>query len=315
MKKRISVALAILCSGALLHSQSPISTSAHVAQMNNLSLGVMRFPNGITVHYRIEGPSKEPLLEGTQMQHGFGQGDLHDGSVWHHIFFADDLYCGYDLVAQAVAGTDKIRLVFEPLSIDWTGEEPKIPVPQPALPLEQTIEPDEEIIMKLATNPTTGETISEHLTADIGPAEAPSEPRDYTLDDVPLHLVHPTLIRDGHLIGQSRFSSASPIFAMQLPEGEWLYLSIKPYQGYAFQRAGVIDSAQAHFTLEGHSYELRSRAMIVPDVLNSYLYVLIDKRGPASRGRLFSAPGPFGNVPKDPLNLHGGSMQAMLPKP
>ena len=105
--------------------------------------------------------------------------------------------------------------------------------------------------------PTTGETISEHLTADIGPAEAPSEPRDYTLDDVPLHLVHPTLIQDGHLIGQSRFSSASPIFAMQLPEGEWLYLSIKPYQGYAFQRAGVIDSAQAHFTLEGHSYELR----------------------------------------------------------
>jgi hypothetical protein len=314
MMRRISVALAILCSGALLSSQSPTSTSAQVSKVHDLSSGVIRFPNGITVHYRIES-SLQPLLKGKQNQQGFGPSGLPDASIQHHLFFAGDRYCGYDLTAEAIPGTDKIQLSFEPLSIDWPGQGSKIPAPQPALPPAQAIAPGEEIVMDLAKNPATGDVISEHLTAETGPAEASSEPHDFTLEDVPLHLALPTLIEDGRVIGQSRFSDAVPIFAMQLPEGEWLYLSIKPHEGYAFQRAGVIDSARAHFNLNGHSYELRSRAQIVPDGFNKNLYVMVDTREPASRGTFFYAPGPFGTIPRDPLNLHGGTAQRMLPKP
>ena len=272
----------------------------------------MRFPNGITVHYRIEGRI-ETLREGKALQNGFGQGDLSDGLIWHHILYADEQYCGYDLTADQEPGTDRIKLTFEPLSVDWPREGSKFPAPQPALPAPQVIAPGDEVVMDLAENSLTGEKIAEHLTVEIGQPTTPDEPHDFTLDEVPLHLVRPTLIADGQEIGQSKWAFAAPIFALQLPDKQWIYLSLKPHDGYDFEKVGVIDSARARFTLGKHNYVLQSRAMIVPNTQNTNLYILLDAREPASRGSFWSTPAPNSHVAKDPLSLRGGSVQQMFP--
>jgi hypothetical protein len=344
MKLKISLILAALSAGAVLSAQSMPSVNLQAARIHSLSGGVMRFPNGITVHYRIEGRI-ETLREGKALQHGFGQGDLSDGLIWHHILYADEQYCGYDLMADQEPGTDRIKLTFEPLSVDWPREGSKFPVPQPALPAPQIIAPGDEVVMDLAENSLTGEKIAEHLTVEIGQPTTPDEPHDFTLDEVPLHLVLPTLIADGQEIGQSKWAFAAPIFALQLPDKQWIYLSLKPHDGYDFEKVGVIDSARARFTLGKHNYELQSRAMIVPNTQNTNLYILLDAREPASRGSFWSTPAPNSHVPKpskrtdrfngglenlgggpmassnqakefdrlDPLNLRGGSVQQMLP--
>jgi len=102
--------------------------------------------------------------------------------------------------AKPVPGTDRIRLKFEPLTVDWTGEGTRVAAPEPTFPPPQVVGEGEEIVMDLAFNTADGQKITEHLSAHIGPPKPLAEPRDLTLDEVDLHLSLPTLFVDDQIV-------------------------------------------------------------------------------------------------------------------
>jgi hypothetical protein len=309
------LAVTFVCAAAIAQeSQIAVPTTG---KPHTLSSGKRTFPNGIHFDNRIMAEDMAdtswiPKFMGGRQT--FGEWDTWDGNVYHHFFFIGQRYLGYDLEADPVPGTDRIRLTFQPLSVDWTGEEMKVPVAQPALPPPQVIDDGEELVMDLAIDPVKGEKITEHMSFHVGTPGPPQQPHDLTFDEAAMHLSSPSLFKHGQLIGESPLGTVAPIFAIHLPEGGWIYLSFKPHDGYNFEKAGVIHSARAEFTIGGHDYEVRSRSLIAqrPE-LN--LYVLLDQHEPAGRGLVVYSPAPFAKLSKNYLEIRAGSVEQMLPKP
>jgi hypothetical protein len=140
----------------------------------------------------------------------------------------------------------------------------------------------------------------------------PIEASDLTLDDVNLHLSSPTLIADEETVGRSTLDYARPNL-LRLSDGEWLYLSFEPHPGYNFQKAGIVESSRAKFTIGGHAYQVHSRSVIGPKP-NLNLYVMLDTREPASRGGVWLTWAPNAHPPKNYLELRAGTVTQMLPK-
>jgi hypothetical protein len=317
MKTRTNFLLTVFCVCATATAQESQIAAPPARKSHTLSSGTRTFPNGIRIDNRImaDDMTDTSFFPKSMSPHqGFGEWVSWDGAVYHHFFFIDQRYFGYDLEADTVPGTDRIRLTFEPLSVDWTGEGAKVPVAQPALPPPQVIGEGEELVMDLAIDPVGGEKITEHMSFHIGTPGPPRQPHDLTFDEVGMHLSSLSLFEHGQLIGQSHLGTVAPIFAMHLPEGGWVYLSFKPHDGYNFEKAGVIHSARAEFTIGGHDYEVHSRSLIAqrPE-LN--LYVLLDQREPAGRGLVVSTLAPNAKRPKNYMELRAGTVEQMLPKP
>jgi hypothetical protein len=300
MMRIISLALVVLCSAAA--AQNPKAVVAPSSQL--LSHGFLSFPNGIRVIYSTTGDNPRAT---------FGNWGYADGPVWHHFLGIGNQYLGYDLEAEPLPGTDKVKLTFEPLSVDWEKEGTlALPGRQPALPAPQIIGPHEEIEMDLAVDPMTGHKITERLSFDLVSYVSSPETHDLTVDDVPMHLTLPTLFADGKLIGQSIQSSVAPIFAMHLPDtSDWIYVSFAPLPGYGFQKADVTRSSRALFAVGGHQFELRSRSQFGMEQTN--LYVLLNQRPPASRGRIAMSFAPNAHPPKNYMELRAGTVKQMLP--
>jgi hypothetical protein len=294
-------------------AQESNMSAAPASKTRTLSSGTFTFPNGIRVDNQIVG-NISAFSDPKGPRIGFGELGTWDGPVFHHFFFIDQRYFGYDLKAEPVPGTDRIRLKFEPLTVDWTGEGIKLAAPEPTFPPPQVVGEGEEIVMDLAFNTADGQKITEHLSAQIGLRKPPVEPRDLTLDEVDLHLSLPTLFVDDQIVGQSKLSYAAPMFAIHVPESGWIYLSTRPHDGYNFERAGVIHASRAEFTVGGHHYEVRSRSIIGPR-REINLYVLLDQREPASLGGVRFTLAPNAKLPKDYLELRAGAVKQMLPRP
>ena len=318
MKTLTNILLAafFLCATAIAQESqkaAPSAPKSHTLTTNSIVL-----PNGIHIDNRtmaedMTDTSWIPKFMGVPQSFGVQMGDV-DGNVYHHFFFIGQRYFGYDLEADPVSGTRRIRLTFEPLSVDWTGEGEKVPVAQPALPPQQVIGEGEELVMDLAVDPVSGEKITEHMSFHVGTPGPPWQPPDLTFDDVGMHLSLPALFEDGQLIGRYNEGTFAPIFAMHLPEGGWIYLSFKPHDGYDFKKAGVIHATRAEFTIGGHDYEVRSRSLICqrPEIS---LYVLLDQREPAGRGNVLSIWAPNAERSKNYVELRAGTVEQMLPKP
>jgi hypothetical protein len=317
MKIRTNFLLTVFFVCATATAQESQIAVPPVRKSHTLSSGTRTLPNGIRIDNRIMAEDMTdtswiPKFVGGPRS--FGEWDTLDGNVTHHFFFIGQRYFGYDLEADPAPGPEQVRLTFEPLSVDWTGDGAKVPVAPPALPPQQVIGDGEELVMDLAIDPVSGEKITEHMSFHIGTPGPPRQPHDLTFDEVGMHLSSPSLFEHGQLIGESGLATVAPIFAMHLPEGGWIYLSFKPHDGYTFEKAGVIHSTRAEFTIGGHDYEVHSRSLIAQrSELN--LYVLLDQREPAGRGLVVSTLAPNAKRPKNYMELRAGTVEQMLPKP
>jgi hypothetical protein len=317
MKIRTDFLLTVLFVCAAGIAQESQKTAPSVPKSHTLTTNSIVLPNGIHIDNRtmsedMTDASWIPKSMGVRQSYGV-TGAL-DGNVYHHFFFIGQRYFGYDLEADPVPGTDRVRLTFEPLSVDWIGEEEKVPVSQPALPPQQVIGEGEELVMDLAVDTVSGEKITEHMSFHVGTPRPPWQRPDLTFDAVGMHLSLPALFEDGQPIGRYNEGTLAPIFAMHLHEGGWIYLSFKPHEGYDFKKAGAIHATRADFTIGGHDYEVRSRSLISqrPEIS---LYVLLDQREPATRGNVLSPLAPNTGRSKNYVELRAGTVEQMLPKP
>lgn len=289
-----------------------------------LSTADMVFANGVRAHVRTAGDVSAFRSSVHHDETGEPISSLrflvmHDGPAYHRFVVIDKQYFGYDLEAKPVPGTDKIQLSIEPLSVDWDNAafgQGVLPATKPTFPPSQIVSQGEEVVMDLATNPATGQKITEHIDLHLEEPPSVDPPHDLTLDEIPLHFNQLTLYKDGQIIGQTPMGIAGPVLAIHLPDGRWLYLSIKQDAQYSFESAGYLQGSRATLTLEGHEYELRSRSTILsPSKIN--LYAMIDRREPAIPNsfhiNMVMKGAPGAPQPAPNLDVRSGPARKILP--
>ncbi|HEY3298920.1 MAG TPA: hypothetical protein VGK34_09720 [Armatimonadota bacterium] len=318
MKTNLAIALALTCGAS---AQMISSRASAILSLNDVRL-------------QISTRSDFRIVAGTAV--GINQIVAStDGQIHHRCFIMGEQYLGYDLELERVEGTKKFRLFIKPLSVDldmfyglrYFGF--KTPAPLPSYPPPQEIEQGDRIHLDLVVNSSTGQKATDEI--QILSVEAPHvpEPRDLQFDEIPvLGLKRPTLLEDGQVVGtKESLLGPGTILAMAVPGRGWIYLAIKPYEGYAFQRAGTVDGSRARFTVGGHKYELRSRDYILPrggPRAPRNLYVLLDQKAPPTQGSFYTktstvTPGPSGqnSYPptqmSDDFDFRAGSPKQMLP--
>ena len=307
---------------------SPITSRPLTSEDNMpaaLSTADMVFANGVRVHVKTVG-DVSGFRSGTRREETSEESITsiqflvtRDGAVYHRFVNIDRRYFGYDLEAEPVPGTNKIRLSIEPLSVEWDSAAfgpGALPAPQPTFPLPQIVSQGDEVVMDLATNPATGQKITEHIDLHLEEPSPVDPPHDLTLDEIPLHVNQLILYQDGQIIGQTPMGIAGPVIAIHLPDGRWLYLSIKKDEQYGFESVGYVQGSRAQLTLDGHRYELRSRSTILsPAKIN--LYAMIDHREPAVPNGFHIAmrAAPGSPQPSAPLDVRSGPARKILPTP
>jgi hypothetical protein len=135
------------------------------------------------------------------------------------------------------------------------------------------------IAVDILKNPFTGQRVVDYVEVSYEPIRAPSkeEPRDFRVADVILHITAPTLRVNGAEIPEGIVASASlarKLVWLSVPGRGRFLLSLAPYDGYPFQKAGVINSSTISFTVNGDRYEWRSREAITESSGNWNIYVL-----------------------------------------
>jgi hypothetical protein len=95
--------------------------------------------------------------------------------------------------------------------------------------------------------------------------------------DVILHITTPTLRVNGAAMPKGIVASGSlarKLVWLSVPGRGRFLLSLAPYAGYSFQKAGVVSASSISFTLNGVRYECRSREAITESSGNWNVYVL-----------------------------------------
>jgi hypothetical protein len=247
-------------------------------------------------------------------------GIMQDYDVLHRYMVIGEQQFGYDIEVQPIAGTKKVRLLLSPLGVDLEAyNQPRIagtkPATQPSFPALQELEAGDKVTFTLAENAGTGQKVTETIQIVSIGSPAPIEVRDLQLEDLRvLGLRKPTLLEDGKVVGANGTTTGSgAILALEVPGRGWIYLAVKQYEGYAFQKAGTVQGSRATFAAGGHTYEIRSRDGILPRGAPARnLYVMLDSREPASKGS-FYGQNTVASAVGGSFEFRGGSAKQILP--
>jgi len=221
--------------------------------------------------------------------------DAQDGrpDIFHRVFVdpVAQTYWGYDLEVEPQGETATARLRFRPFSLraDQLPNEyhphhvPDVatfrPLPSPQFP-SGTFQSGQIIAIDVMKNPATGQKVVDYIEVEFEPVHAPSkaEPRDFEVSDVLLHIFDPSLRVNGAEVPAALTvadrSLRSGLVWLSIPgHGDFL-LSLCPYTGYAFQKAGVVSGSGLSFSWNGDHFDLLTRAQITEPSGNWNVYVL-----------------------------------------
>jgi len=215
-------------------------------------------------------------------------------TVFHRFFIDPEskTYIGYDVEVEPMDKPGFARLRFKPLSL--RGDQlPDRPVhgkqkeyetaelralPAPQFPAE-TFPSAKMIAVDILKNPFTGQRVVDYVEVSYEPIRTPSkdEQRDLRVDDVILNITAPTLRVNGAEMPEgivASWSLARKLVWLSVPGRGRFLLSLAPYAGYSFQKAGVVNASSISFTVNGDRYEWRSREAITESSGNWNIYVL-----------------------------------------
>jgi len=216
-----------------------------------------------------------------------------DGNVLHRVILLDNTksYFGYDLLVEPIADAAQCRVSIRPLSMpvaeiakwksyvnaSWTVTVlPKSPEPQ-------VVGEDDTIALDLLVSPDGRQKVVDYIRARHRKSDPPvppdSEvPKDFSLDDVELHLTTSTLYVNGKLAGglPRVDDAAGPLVWFYYPGKGRFTVSIKPHDGYAFRKAGTIRGDRITFQFDGDQYEVHATHPIVGSGHAWNAYVLYD---------------------------------------
>jgi hypothetical protein len=172
-------------------------------------------------------------------------------------------------------------------------------LPPPLFPTE-TFQSGQTIAVDMLKNPATGQKVVDYVEVSYAPINIPSkaEPRDFQVADVILHITAPSLRVNNAEISQAIVADQvikRKLVWVSVPGHGRFLLSLSPYAGYPFQKAGVVRGAALWFSWDGDRYEWLSRSGITESSGNWNLYVLAVPAMAESNARGFSF-GPVNSV-------------------
>ena len=241
-----------------------------------------------SVSYAVDPPLSPGQHLGITGQTDVMHTDAKDGQPdIFHRFLADPTsktYWGYDVEVEPMNETGSARLRFKPFSLgadqlpkEYHAAEFRA-LPTPQFPVE-SFQSGQTIAVDVLMNPTTGQKVVDYIEVSFEPIRTPSnaEPRDFQASDVLLHVSVPTLRVNGVQVPAAIV--ASPVVARKLvwlavPGHGRFLLSLSPYDGYAFQKAGVARAFGLSFSLNDTRYEWVTRQPTTESSGNWNLYVL-----------------------------------------
>jgi len=222
-----------------------------------------------------------------------------------HRFLTDPTsktYWGYDVEVEPMNEPGSARLRFKPFSLraDQLAKEYHAAefraLPTPQFPVE-SFQSGQTIAVDVLMNPATGQRVVDYIEVSFEPIRIPSdaEPRDFQASDVLLHVIAPSLRVNGVQVPAAVVASAMvarKLVWLAIPGHGRFLLSLTPYDGYAFQKAGVARAFGLSFSLNGTRYEWVTRQATTETSGNWNLYVLAAPQDPgrdAGHGFSFGA--------------------------
>jgi GWxTD domain-containing protein len=207
------------------------------------------------------------------------------------------LYFGYALVVEPLASGKQFRVSIRPLSAEDEQElrarksfqtrqiHPNYnsaALSRSSAP--QTIADGDTFALDVLVNPKTGDKITDYVTVSTSKARltetstVESAPRDFTLEDVMMKMINYQLFINGELAagGKRSGATAGPVIWFHLQERGRFIFSLRPQEGYDFQKLGTIERNRMKFTLNNERYEWVSDVPIVDAGGPWNLYVLYD---------------------------------------
>lgn len=207
------------------------------------------------------------------------------------------LYFGYAIVIEPIASTKQFRVSVRSLSPEdeqdlkarKSFQTRQIHPNYNAAGLSrasaaQIIEDGDSFALDVLVNPKTGDKITDFVTvsaSESGLRETPvveSAPRDFTLEDVTMKMINYQLFINNELVagGKRSGAAAGPVIWFHLQERGRFIFSLKPHEGYDFQKLGTIERNRMKFTLNNEQYEWVSDVPVVDTGGPWNLYVLYD---------------------------------------
>ena len=260
-----------------------------------------------SVSYVVEPPLSPGQHLSVKGQTDVMHTEAKDGRpVIFHRFLTDPaakIYCGYDVEVEPMEKPGYARLRFKPFSLradqlpkEYHAESFRA-LDSPQFPAE-TFQSGQTIAVDVLANPATGQKVVDYIEVSYEPIRIPTkaEPRDFQVSDVILHIVGPSLRLNDTAVPPAIVAAqviARKLVWLSVPGRGRYLLSLSPYTGYPFQKAGVAGGFGLSFSWNGDRYEWRTRESVTESSGAWNLYVLAAPQTPAEA----TAPGfSFGAV-------------------
>jgi GWxTD domain-containing protein len=208
------------------------------------------------------------------------------------------MYFGYALVIEPLAASKQFRVSARPLSAEDEQElrarksfQKRTVHPNynaagfSRSATSQVISDGDTFALDVLVNPRTGDKVTDFVTVSTSEAAARENatraavpPRDFTLEDVEMKMINYQLLINNELVagGKRSGACAGPVIWFHLMDRGRFIFSLKPHEGYDFQKIGTIERNKIKFTLKDEHYEWVSDVPVVSGGGPWNLYVLYD---------------------------------------
>jgi hypothetical protein len=205
----------------------------------------------------------------------------------------DELFFGYELLVERVAGSKQFRVAVRPLGEEYLKQLTARPAFRKrrlhpsynasAFSTEpQTIGDGDTFALDVLRNPRTGAKIVDVIQVSLSDASADESsteepPRDLALEDIYLQVKNYELLIDGESVYKSPGGSLSgPLVWLALRDRGRFVFSLVPRAGYDFRKTARLEGNKITFEWNGEHFEWVSSEPVVGLGGNWNLWVLHD---------------------------------------
>jgi hypothetical protein len=254
-----------------------------------------------------------------------------------HRVFVDrpgELFFGYELLIEPVAGVKQFRISVRPLSADYIEQLRTRPAfrgsrlhpsynPAAFDARPQLVGDGDTFALDVLHNRRTGAKIVDVVTVSFDDPRLQVAPesalpaRDFTLEDVQMRVTGYRLLVDGEQVSRSTSGCAGSLVWFSLSGRGRFVFSLVPRPGHDFRKAGAVNHNRITFEWEGSRFEWVSSLPVVAGGGNWNLWVWHDpdysydlfEREPAAGGA------PPSGVAESVERFRGKRPQAALTQP
>jgi len=181
---------------------------------------------------------------------------------------------GYDLTLEpGKDGTVQLRI--EPMKFANGRPYPVEPgwtlLELPKYPVIPRVKVGDTVALDLLVNPATGQKIVDYLTV-LRRTETPVH--DFTLDDIGLVIVNPTVKVNGAVVLRSRHGAAGRVVWVYLAGHGRFILSLFPNEKLGFRKNGVVANDAFTFRAGSTEYRIECGRAVAPGTGRYNLYVV-----------------------------------------